>query len=80
MTVRAKLQLVAITNHGGTERKTLRFEARCDQTIPEDQRFQKATPYGQVELQVDNPGAIEKFALGQEYYVDFSPVPAALIV
>lgn len=73
MTVRAKLQLVSITEHdwGG---KTLTFHTRYDDTIPEDQRFQKATPSGQFEMLVDNPIALKHFALGKSYYVDFSLV------
>lgn len=71
MTVRAKLHLKSMTTHewGG---KTLRFETRYDDTIPEDLRFQKATPSGHVELQIDNPAALEQFALGEDYYVDFN--------
>jgi hypothetical protein len=74
MTVRAKLHLVSETQHewGG---KTLRFETRYDPAIPEDQRFQKATPSGHIELSIDNPSALEQFALGGNYYVDFTPAP-----
>lgn len=75
MAVRAKLKLCAITergwNKGGVTYKTLRFEAQYDSSIPEDQRFQTATPSGFCELQIDNPAAIEQFELGEDYYVDF---------
>ena len=72
MTVRAKLQLNSMTElaWGG---KTLRFVAQYDPSIPEDQRFQKATPCAQAEFQIDNPAALEQFKLGEYYYVDFSP-------
>ncbi len=75
MTVRAKLYLAAVTEHswGG---KTLLFETRYDDSIPEDQRFQKATPSGKVELNIDNPSALGQFEIGQHYYVDFNPVSA----
>ena len=45
MTARIKLHLTSETKHeyGG---KTLKFETRYDSSIPEDQRFQKATPWG----------------------------------
>lgn len=71
MAIRAKLQLTSTTNHawGAT---TLRFETRYDDSIPEDQRFQKATPSGHIELMIDNPVAVEFFSLGGSYYVDFS--------
>jgi hypothetical protein len=48
-----------------------------DTSIPEDQRFQQATPSGSFEQLVDNPAALEQFELGKSYYVDFTPVPDA---
>lgn len=73
MSVRAKMVLTTIADHnwGG---KTLKFSTQYDATIPEDQRFQKATPSGSIEMQVDNPAALEQFALGKSYYVDFNEV------
>jgi hypothetical protein len=72
MTVRAKLHLTSETSHewGG---KTLRFDTRYDDTIPEDKRFQKATPSGHAELMIDNPAALAQFEIGKDYYVDFVP-------
>ena len=74
MTVRAKLHLTSETNYewGG---KKLRFETRYDDTIPEDRRFQKATPTGHIDIHIDNPAALEQFKIGKDYYVDFSAVP-----
>ena len=75
MTVRAKMHLEAITEHswGG---KTLTFEIRYDEDIPEDQRFQKAKPYtGLMEMSIDNPAALAQFEIGKYYYVDFNPAP-----
>lgn len=58
--------------------KTLVFQAQYDTTIPEQARFAKATPCGSLEMQVDNPAALEQFKLGKAYYLDFTPVdPAA---
>ena len=74
MAVRAKLHLTSEPVHewGG---KTLRFETRYDDKIPEDQRFQKATPSGHAELMIDNPAALAQFEIGKDYYVDFVPAP-----
>jgi len=79
MTVRAKLHLTSMTTYewGG---KKLRFDTRYDSSIPEDQRFQKATPTGSIEMQIDNPIALDQFEMGKDYYVDFSPVPVPVPV
>jgi hypothetical protein len=71
MAVRAKLTLTSVADQswGG---KTLKFSAVYDTSIPEDQRFQKATPSGSAEFTIDNPAALEQFVLGDSYYVDFS--------
>ena len=74
MTVRAKMHLMEITEYawGG---KNLKFETHYDEDIPEDQRFQKATPSGSITMSIDNPTALAQFELGKHYYVDFKPVP-----
>jgi hypothetical protein len=78
--VRAKMQLVSkvMADYGyGPPRVTLRFETRYDDKIPEEARFQKATPTGSIEMQVDNPTALAVFdQVGGNYYLDFIPIPA----
>lgn len=75
MTVRAKLRLTTISEYkfapDSKAYRTLRFEAQYDDKIPEDQRFQQATPSGHCELQIDNPAALAQFEHGATYYVDF---------
>lgn len=77
MTVRAKLRLTQVTDYkwgkDAKPHRTLRFEAQYDDSIPEDQRFQQATPSGHAELQIDNPAALAQFEHGKAYYVDFTP-------
>lgn len=72
MTVRAKMQVVSITEniYGG---KTVKLEARYEQSIPEDQRFYDATPVGSCEMLINNPAAVEQLKLGQHFYMDFTP-------
>ena len=73
--VRAKFQVTAITEHvWGNGVKTVRFEPRYDASIPEDQRFAEATPSGELSITVNNPAALEQFKLGQQFYLDFTPV------
>jgi hypothetical protein len=76
--VRAKLRLTEITDVAwSAARKKLRFECQYDNTIPENQRFQQATPEGHIELVVDNPAAINALKLGNYYYVDFTSANAS---
>lgn len=74
MTLRCKFELIERAEiHGGAVR--LKYQARYDETIPEDQRFSKATPNGQLEMTVagDNPAASLK--VGDSFYIDIAPVP-----
>lgn len=73
MAVRAKLVLQEVHDlqWGG---KRLKFGAQYDDSIPEDRRFQKATPTASAEFLIDNPAALEQFILGEAYYVDFVPI------
>ncbi|WP_406168863.1 hypothetical protein [Streptomyces sp. NBC_00996] len=63
---------------GGTEPteemswpRTYRFHALYDTSIPEDVRYAKATPSGQLSIAVDNPTVV--FEPGKSYYLDFTP-------
>lgn len=75
MSIRAKMQLTHITETvwGNQGARILKFNAVYDDTIPEDRRFQKATPSAEFTMTVDNPAALEQFKLGGKYYVDFVP-------
>jgi hypothetical protein len=75
--VRAKFKLTSITEHDGYGAKTLKFTVQYDMSIPEDVRFAKATPCGTLEMYVDNPVALERLKLGEQYYLDFTEVPKA---
>ncbi len=77
--IRAKMQFTARTTKtygsaGGYVENKLVFETRYDDDIPEDQRFQTATPTGSCEMVIDNPAALEFFKPGEEYYMDFISV------
>lgn len=76
MGVRAKFTLSEITLMQGTMRR-LKFTAQYDSSIPEDQRFQKATPWGEFCMNVDNPAALAQFELGKAYYFDATPAEPA---
>ena len=44
----------------------------------ENKKFWEATPIGEITLGVINEAAGKSFELHGEYYVDFTPVPAAV--
>lgn len=88
MSVRAKFTLNAVTTtdhqFGGDivagdpvktikGSKTLSFTAVYDDGTPENQRFNKATPSGSLQMSVDNEEALKQFQLGKSYYLDFTP-------
>jgi len=43
------------------------------QICEEDAGFQTATPWGEVEFQIDNPKAISQLEVGKHYYFDVTP-------
>ncbi|MEU1275344.1 hypothetical protein [Streptomyces sp. NPDC005799] len=55
--------------------RTFRFNAVYDTSIPEDQRYAKYTPSGELKIQVDNPAV--SFEPGKQYYLDFTPADEA---
>jgi hypothetical protein len=76
MSVRCKMQLLQITSVAWSPTaKILKFHAQYDTSTPEDQRFAKATPNGEITMQVDNPAALDQMELGAHYYVDFTAAP-----
>lgn len=80
MTVRAKFVVSGITDKGPHCPKIVTLSAQYDMSIPEDRRFQKATPWGEINLHIDNPAAVDQLKIGKAYYIDMSPVedqPAA---
>jgi hypothetical protein len=75
MTIRAKFTLHSITQHAGGSNKTFKFFTVSNNETPENERFTKYTPSGELTLMVDNPPAEEQLKLGESYYLDFSPAP-----
>lgn len=71
--IRCKFQLSEVTTYAHGTRK-FTFTPQYDTSIPEDQRFAKASPSGKFEIYVDNPAV--DWQVGQFYYFDASPVPA----
>lgn len=74
MGIRCKMTLENIFANAYGGAKAI-FRCVYDQKIAEDVSFQKATPSGFAEFQIDNPKAAEQLVIGEAYYVDFNPVP-----
>ena len=76
--VRAKVYCQAIySKHPGQAPNTVEFQCVYEPDASNDTenaRFTKATPWGSIEMGIDNPDALAQFVVGEWYYVDFHPV------
>lgn len=68
--VRAKVTCDSVVGNTVVFRTIYEPDAERDS---ENARFTKATPWGEIRMGIDNPAALEQFAVGEQYYVDFSP-------
>lgn len=74
-TTRGKFKVQSVTDYG--HGKEMVLNAVCNDGTPENDRFHRYTPTGQIKMLVDNPAASAMFKPGVEFYVDFTPaVPA----
>ena len=69
--VRAKVNVESIEGNKIVMTTVYQPDAAKDS---ENARFTQATPWGRIEMGIDNPKALEQFSVGKSYYVDFSPV------
>ena len=75
MSVRAKFCCQSVECHTSEHTsgpRTYRFAAQYDPNVPEDVRYAKYTPVGELRIKVDNP--VVSFEPGKSYYLDFTPV------
>jgi len=76
-TMRAKLRITNVETFGSAERLT--FAAVCKSSAypadgsDEDNSFAMWTPSASLTMTVNNPALAGKFAIGQKFYVDFTP-------
>lgn len=81
--MRAKVRITNIASYPNAENPTqetlmFNFPAK-DGAYPadgsdEDQQFAKFSPAGTLSLTIANPALIGKFAVGETFYLDFTPV------
>ncbi len=73
MAIRCKMRLANVFAQSWGGAKAI-FTCEYDpQLIEEDRAFQKATPIGCAEFQIDNPAAAEQLVIGASYYFDITP-------
>jgi len=74
MAIRCKMILTGVYAQAHSGAKAI-FHCQYDpKLIEEDSSFQKATPSGMAEFQIDNPKAAEQLVIGKAYYFDITPV------
>lgn len=73
MSVRAKFRCMSDMAMIG-DQHSYRFIPVVDDGVPENERYHKYTPGGELTLVVDNPNV--RFKVGEHYYLDFNRVPA----
>jgi hypothetical protein len=76
--MRAKLKVTNIVTYekaiGLTFNAVCKKEAYPADGYDEDNTFSRWTPSAELKMQIANPDLLDKFEIGQEYYVDFTQV------
>ncbi|KNC91285.1 hypothetical protein [Trabulsiella odontotermitis] len=72
MTVRAKFCCHFIKKYDGNKSQTVHMSAVIDDT-PENKKWSKYTPSGELQMHISNPDALDQFEQGKEYYIDIQP-------
>ena len=71
---RAKFYVNQIIRTSGWNGATIKLQpVYSNDPQHENKKFWEATPSGSIELNINNPDAVEEFELGKEYFVDFTP-------
>lgn len=71
MAIRAKMTLEGVFAQSWGGAKAI-FRCAYDPNKEEDKSFQKATPTGMAEFQIDNPAAAQQLVIGKAYYFDIT--------
>ncbi len=72
--VRAKFEVISITQYARFSGAKIEMApVHSDESEHPNRAFWQATPNGKIEMQINNPSAIQQFEVGKEYFVEFSP-------
>jgi hypothetical protein len=75
MATRAKFRCNSIEDFGGSSKKVKLSAVYDPGGEGEDARFTTATPWGELQMSIDNPAASCQFEIGKLYYLDIHQVP-----
>lgn len=78
MTVRAKFYVTSILHHHVQQADAVCAEVKLAPVYGgygggDNTKWSNATPQGQISMTITNPDAIDAFALGKPYFVNFTP-------
>lgn len=73
MAVRAKFRVSSVTDFGANQGKRIVLNAVTDDSIPENERYHRFTPSGELTIAIDNPIASDQLTPGKVFYLDFTP-------
>lgn len=73
MNIRAKFAVISVETFENGDSQ-VRLSPRYDESIPEDRRFSKATPSGELKMYINNPPVVEELKPGRQFYIDLTPI------
>ena len=79
-TMRAKMKITSVQKFEGQD--TLTFAAvgkdgaYPDGGLSDDNTYSKYTPSADLKMVIQNPALLDKFNVGDKFYVDFTPAEA----
>lgn len=72
MKTRCKFECTKIDTEGYYSGAAVTFETRYCPEVPEDLRFTRATPWGEMTVYIDNPAVVAALQVEKQYYLDIS--------
>lgn len=79
MSVRAKFRVESVAEVvWGKDVRVVKLAAVGADEIPENQRYHRFTPSGNMEITIDNPAASDQLKVGHYFYIDFTECPDPL--
>lgn len=73
--LRCKFACIGIEDIPGSTAKQVKLTAQFSSDIPVEQRLTELTPWGELNIRIDNPALLKTMKAGQFYYLDLTPVP-----